>query len=176
MNNLRIKCSRKSNLTGRIVKNSKNFFEKQKKIQKTIKQTKQQWKENMKNQEKFEQTNERILQKSRNRFKNVWSAEDPKMKELMEKTAELMQQMEKIRPLPDDGTKWKMEAKNSRKNSDRMMELFKTLEVEQKCSKPLISFVRWPNRRIQTQWSQSKLDEKEKKAKRHFDKNDGPGH
>lgn len=55
--------------------------------------------------------------------------QDPKLQELMDKIQELMQKLEKDQSLPmmDE---MKMENKELEKELDRMMELFKTLEVE----------------------------------------------
>ncbi|MEP7267710.1 MAG: DUF4175 family protein, partial [Saprospiraceae bacterium] len=129
MNQLREKMIQEKNPNWQDKKELEKLLEKQKEILKQIEDAKKKFQENLKNQEKFEETSERILQKQEQIEKMFEQLQDPKMQELMQKIQDLLQQMEKDQTLPmmDE---MKMESKEMEKELDRMMELFKTLEVE----------------------------------------------
>ncbi len=129
MNQLREKMLQEKKANWQDKKELEKLLEKQKEIQKQIDAAKKKFQENIKNQEQFEKTSERILEKQEQIEKMFEQLQDPKMQELMEKIQELLQQMEKDQTLPmmDE---MKMESKEMEKELDRMMELFKNLEVE----------------------------------------------
>ena len=136
MNELREKMIQEKNANWQDKKEMQKLLEQQKELLQKIADAKKMFEENVKNQEKFEQTSERILEKQEQIQKMFEQLQDPKMKELMDKIQELLQQMEKEQTLPmmDE---MKMESKEMEKELDRMMELFKTLEVEHEMEKTI---------------------------------------
>ena len=136
MNELREKMIQEKNANWQDKKEMQKLLEQQKELLQKIADAKKMFEENVKNQEKFEQTSERIMEKQEQIQKMFEQLQDPKMKELMDKIQELLQQMEKEQTLPmmDE---MKMESKEMEKELDRMMELFKTLEVEHEMEKAI---------------------------------------
>ena len=136
MNQLREKLIQEKKPNWQDKKELEKLLEKQKEIQKKIEDARKKFQENLKNQEKIEKTDERILEKQQQIEKMFDQLQDPKMQELLQKIQDLMQQMEKEQTLPmmDE---MKMESKEMEKELDRMMELFKTLEVEHEMEKTI---------------------------------------
>lgn len=129
MDQLREKMIQEKKPNWQLKKELEKLLEKQKEIQKKIDEARKKFEENLKNQELFEETSERILEKQEQIEKMFEQLQDPKMQELMEKIQELLQQMEKDQTLPMM-EEMNVENQELEKELDRMMELFKTLEVE----------------------------------------------
>jgi len=129
MDQLREKMIQEKKPNWQLKKELEKLLEKQKEIQKKIEEARKKFEENLKNQELFEETSEKILEKQEQIEKMFEQLQDPKLQELMEKIQELLQQMEKDQTLPMM-EEMNIENQELEKELDRMMELFKTLEVE----------------------------------------------
>ena len=161
MNQLREKMIQEKQANWQDKKELERLMELQKEIQKKIDSAKNKFQENLRNQEKFEKTNDRILEKQEQIEKMFDQLQDPKLQELMDKIQELMQKLEKDQSLPmmDE---MKMENKELEKELDRMMELFKTLEVEHQMQQAIDKLKEMAKEEEQISDKTKDLDPKEK--------------
>ena len=133
---LREETLQKKELDWQTKKEMEKLLERQKDLEKQINEAKKDFEENMKNQEEFSKTDEEIQEKQekiQEMFEEVMSDE---MKELMQQIQELMEEMNKEEALEKME---EMEVNDEELNMelDRMLELFKKLEVEHEMEKAI---------------------------------------
>lgn len=128
---MREKLLQKKEMDWQDKKQLENLLEKQKEIQKQIEQAKEKFQENLKNQEEFKEPTEELQKKQEQLEKLFDELQNPEMKKLMEEIEKLMQQLEKENAL-DKMEQMQMSTEEMNMEMDRMLELFKNLEVEQK--------------------------------------------
>jgi len=126
---LREQMLQKKEMDWQTRKELEKLLERQKELEQQIQEAKENFEENMKNQEEFTDTKEEILEKQeklQEMFEEVMSDE---MKELMKQIEELLQEMEKDEAL-EKMEEMEMNDEEMNMELDRMLELFKKLEVE----------------------------------------------
>lgn len=126
---MREKMLQEKDLTWQNRKELEKMLERQKQLEKQIEQAQQAFQENLKNEQEFSKTEQNILDKQEKLeqlFEEVMSDE---MKELMQQIEELMEQMEKENAL-EMMENFQFNNEDLEKELDRMLELFKQLEVE----------------------------------------------
>jgi len=133
---LREETLQKKEMDWQTKKELEKLLERQKELEKQINEAKKDFEENLKNQEEFSETQEEIQEKQekiQEMFEEVMSDE---MKELMEQIQELMEEMNKEEALEKME---EMEVSDEEMNMelDRMLELFKKLEVEHEMQKAI---------------------------------------
>lgn len=110
-------------------KEMEKILEEQKKIQEQIEKAKEKLEENMKKQEEFQTQPEEMLEQQEKLKELFEKAADPETKELMDKIQELLQELEK-----EDAVQmleqFEMNNETKEKEMDRMLELYKQLEME----------------------------------------------
>ena len=169
MNQLREKMIQEKKANWQDKKELEKLLEKQKEIQKMIDDARKKFEENVKNQEQFEETQDRILEKQEQIQKMFEQLQDPKMQELMDKIQELLQQMEKEQTLPMM-EEMNLENKEMEKELDRMMELFKTLEVEHEMQRAIDKLKEMAKQEEELSEKTKKLDQQEKENTEKSDK------
>ncbi len=128
---LREKMLQQKDINWQDKKQLENMLNRQKELEKQIDDAKKNFQENMKNQEEFNKPNEELKQKQEQLEKLFNELQNPELKKLMEEMEKLMQQLEKDQAL-DKMEQMQMNNEELNMELDRMMELFKKLEVEQK--------------------------------------------
>ncbi len=133
---LREETLQKKEMDWQTKKELEKLLDRQKELQEQIKDAKQDFDENLKNQEEFSKADEEIQEKQekiQEMFEEVMSDE---MKELMQQIQELMEEMSKEEALEKME---EMEISDEEMNMelDRMLELFKKLEVEHEMQKAI---------------------------------------
>jgi hypothetical protein len=126
---MRDKMLQEKDVTWQTRKELEKMLERQKELEKQIEQSRSAFEENLKNQKEFSKTDENILDKQeklQQLFEDVLSDE---MKQLMEQIEELMQQLEKDNAL-EMMENFQLSNEDLEKELDRLLELFKQLEVE----------------------------------------------
>jgi hypothetical protein len=126
---MRDKMLQEKNLSWQNRKELEKMLERQKQLEKQIEKAQQAFQENLKNQPEFSKTEEKILdkqQKLQELFEDIMTDE---MKSLMEQIEELMEQLEKENAL-EMMDNFQLNNQDLEKELDRLMELFKQLEVE----------------------------------------------
>ncbi len=129
MKKLREKLLQQKEVDWQTRKEFEKLLERQKELEKQMEQAKQNFEENLKNQEEFANPKEDIMEKQeqlQQLFEELMSDE---MKELMEQIEELMQKLEKDGAL-EMMEEMEMSDEELEKELDRMLELFKQLELE----------------------------------------------
>lgn len=129
MKKMREKLLQENDLDWQTRKELEKLLDRQKELEKKIDQAKDAFEENRQNQEEFSETDERIMEKQeqvQKLFEEVMSEE---MQELMQKIEELMQDMEKDEAL-EMMEDFEMNDDELEMELDRMLELFKQLELE----------------------------------------------
>ncbi len=129
MKKLKEKLLQSKQLDWQDKKEMEKILEEQKKLQEQIEKAKQKLEENMKDQQEFKTLPEELQQKQEKLQELFEKAADPETMELMDKIKELLQELEK-----EDAVQMleEFEQKNDTKEKemDRMLELFKQLEME----------------------------------------------
>ena len=129
MKKLKEKLLQDKQLNWQDKKEMEKILEEQKKLQEQIEKAKEKLDENMKNQEEFKTQPEEIQQKQEKLQELFEKALDPETKELMDKIKELLQELEK-----EDAVQmleqFEMNNETLEKEMDRMLELYKQLEME----------------------------------------------
>ncbi len=126
---MREKMLQEKDLSWQNRKELEKMLERQKQLEKQIKEAQKAFQENLKNQQEYSKTEQNILDKQeklQQLFDEVMSDE---MKELMEQIEELMQQLEKDNAL-EMMENFQFNNEDLEKELDRLLELFKQLEVE----------------------------------------------
>ncbi|MBK9735139.1 MAG: hypothetical protein IPO92_09310 [Saprospiraceae bacterium] len=110
-------------------KEMEKLLDEQKKLQEQLEKAKDKLDENMKNQQEFQTQPEEVLKKQEKLQELFEKALDPETKELMDKIKELLQELEK-----EDAVQmleqFEMNNETLEKETDRMLELYKQLEME----------------------------------------------
>ncbi len=129
MKKLREKLLQEKQLDWQDKKEMEKILDEQKKLLEQIEKAKQKLEENMKNQQEFNTLPEELQEKQEQLKELFEKAEDPETKELMDKIKELMQELDK-----EDAVQmleqFEQNADTKEKEMDRMLELFKQLEME----------------------------------------------
>lgn len=128
---LREKLLEKKNMDWNDKKNIEKVLEKQKALEKQVEQMRNEVQQNFDQQKEFKEQDQRILDKQQQLQDLMKDLFNPEMKELYRQLEELMEQMDKEKMMENLE---KMEMKNEKleKELDRMLELFKNLEYNQK--------------------------------------------
>lgn len=126
---LRDELLQKQELDWQDKKELENLLEKQKELEKRMDEAKERFKENMENQEEFKQPNEEILEKQEKLQEMFEEVMDQETKDLMDKIEELMQELNKENTL-EMMDEMQMDDQSMEDNMDRLLELYKSLEVE----------------------------------------------
>jgi len=123
------KLLQKKQLDFQDKKQMEKLLDDQKKLQEQIEKAKKKLDENIKNQEEFATQPEEIQKKQEKLQELFEKALDPETKELMDKIKELLEELEK-----EDAVQmleqFEMNNENLEKEMDRMLQLYKQLEVE----------------------------------------------
>jgi hypothetical protein len=131
MQALQEKMMDKKSLSWEDKKNIQDLLDKQKQLEKQLEALKEQNKQNTEKQNEYKQPNESIKEKQKQLqelFDNVMNDEMKKLYEKLQKMLEDIQKKDAIEKMED------MKEKNEKteKDLDRMLELFKKLELEKK--------------------------------------------
>lgn len=136
MKKMREKLLQEKDLDWKSRKELEKMLDRQKELEKQIDQAKQSFEENKKNQEEFSETDQKIMEKQEQLeelFDQVMSEE---MKELMEQIEEMLQELEKDGAL-EMMEEFQFEDEDMEKELDRMLEMFKQLELEQELNETI---------------------------------------
>lgn len=129
MKELRDKLLQEKDLSWQQRKELQKLLDRQKELQNQIENAKESFQENLQNQKEFSETSEKIAQKQEQLQKLFEELADSEMMELMKQIEELLDQLEKDGAL-DMMEQFQMNDKELEKEMDRMLELFKQLELE----------------------------------------------
>ncbi len=136
MKKAREKLLQEKELNWQDKKELEKLLERQKDLEKMINEAKKDFQENLKNQEEFEKPNEEMLEKQEKLEKMMDELMSDEMKELMEKIENLLQKLEKEDAL-QMMEEMEMNEEEMEKEMDRMLELFKQLEMEHEMQKQI---------------------------------------
>jgi hypothetical protein len=129
MKKLKDKLLQAKNLNWQDKKELEKILDEQKKLQEQIEKAKEKLDENITNQEEFQTQPQELLEKQEKLQELFEKALDPEQKELMDKIKELLQELEK-----EDAVQmmeqFQMSNETLEKEMDRMLELYKQLEME----------------------------------------------
>ena len=126
---LREKMLQKQEPSWEDKKELEKLLERQRELQEQMKAAKEKFDENLKNQEEFAERQEEILEKQEKMQEMFEEVMDNEMEEMMEKIQELMEELDKDQML-DQMEEMKLNEEEMEMEMDRLMELFKNLEVE----------------------------------------------
>jgi hypothetical protein len=130
MKKMREKLLQEKDLDWQSRKELEKMLDRQKELEKHIEQAKEAYEKNMKNQQEYSEMDEKILEKQeklQELFENAMSEE---IKELMKQIEELLQKLEKQDAL-EMMENMEMNDEELEMELDRLLELFKQLELEQ---------------------------------------------
>jgi len=126
---IREKLLQEKDMSWQRKKELERLLERKQELEKTIQEAQKKFQENLKNQEEFAQPDQQVQDKQEKLEEIFDKLVDPEKQELMEKIQELMQELNK-----EDALKQMDQMKNDSKQKememDRLLELFKTLEME----------------------------------------------
>ncbi|MCB9282480.1 MAG: DUF4175 domain-containing protein [Lewinellaceae bacterium] len=134
MKELREKLLQEKDLDWQKRKELERLLNRQKELQQQIEQAKQAFEENQKNQDEISKTDENIKEKQEQLQKLFDEAMSEEMQELMQKIEDLLEELEKEGAL-DMMEEFQFSDEQMEKELDRMLELFKQLEVEHEMEK-----------------------------------------
>ncbi len=126
---MREKVLQKKELDWQDKKELEKLLERQKELEKQIEEAKKSYEENMKNQEEISKSDEKIMEKQEKLQELFEEVMDENLKKLMDEIEELMQELEKDQLL-DKMEDMELSDDEVEKELDRLMELFKQLELE----------------------------------------------
>ena len=126
---LREKMLQKLEPTWEDKKALEKLMERQEELQEELKKAQKKFEENIKNQEEFTERSEEILEKQEKMEELFDEALDDETMELMEKIKELMEELDKDQML-ENMQEMQMNESEMETEMDRLLELFKNLEVE----------------------------------------------
>ncbi len=126
---LREKLLQKKDLNWQDKKDLERLLEKQKELQKEFDRIKKKLDENLKNNQKTDPENKEMQEKEEQLQKQFKDAMSDEMKDLMKKIEDLLQELNKDQAL-EMTEKFEKQTLQSEKDMDRLLELFKQLEVE----------------------------------------------
>lgn len=172
---LREKLLQEKNMDWQNRKELEKLLERQKELQEEIRQAQQAMEENQKNQEQFNQPEENIQEKQEKIEELMEESVNKEMEELMRKIEELMQEMEKEEAL-EMMEEMKSQEQKMEMDLDRMLELFKQLEVEHGMEQMLDKLEELAEEQEQlseetkeNQGSQEELEQKQEEINKEFD-------
>lgn len=134
MKKLREKLLQEKDMDWQKRKELEKLLNRQKELQKEIEQAKEAFEENLKNQEEISKTDERIEEKQEKLQKLFEESVSEEMQKLMQQIEELLQELEKEGAL-EMMEKFEFSDEQLEMELDRMLELFKQLEVEHEMQK-----------------------------------------
>lgn len=123
------KILQKEELEWKDKKALEKLAEQQKELEKLIKEAKEKYDQSLQNQEQFRQQQENILQKQEQLQKMFDEVINEETKDLMQKIEDLMKELQKedmLKMMED----FEMDSETLEKQMDRLLELFKQLELE----------------------------------------------
>ena len=126
---MREKLLQEKELDWQDKKDLEKLLEEQEKLQEKMQEAKEKFQQNLENQEEIKEQNEEILEKQEKLEQLFDEAVDPETQELMDKIQELMQELEKESAL-EMMEQMDMDNEQMEKEMDRLLELYKNLEVE----------------------------------------------
>jgi len=126
---LREKMLQKQEPSWEDKKELEKLMERQQELQEKLKEAKEKFDENLKNQEEFSERKDELLEKQEKMQEMFEEAMDNEMMEMMEKIKEMMEELKKDDML-EKMEEMKMSDKEMEMEMDRLLELFKNLEVE----------------------------------------------
>ena len=126
---LREKLLQKKNPEWQDKKELEKLLKKEAELKKMLEEAKKKLDENLKNQEEFKKENESILEKQEKIQKMFEESLSQEQKDLLEKIQEMMEDLQKDDML-DKMDEMNMDQEKVEKQMDRLLELFKQLEVE----------------------------------------------
>ncbi len=126
---LREKLLQKKEPSWQEQKELEKLLEKQKEIEDKIKKAKDKFEKNLENQDEFTERKEEILEKQEKIQEMFEEAVDDEMQKLMEQIQELMQELNKDEMM-QQVEDFEMNEDQKEQNMERLLELFKQLEVE----------------------------------------------
>ncbi len=130
MKKMREKLLQEKEMDWQSRKELEKLLERQKELEKQIEDAKEAFEENLKNQDEFTETEQEIMEKQEQLQKLFEEVMDQEMQELMKQIEELMQKMEKDEAL-EMMEDFKFSDEEMEMELDRLLELFKQLELEQ---------------------------------------------
>lgn len=130
MKEMRDKLLQKKELDWQDKKELEKLLERQEELQQQIQDAKEKFKENLQNQQEFREQTEQILEKQEQLEELFEEAMDEETQKLMEEIQKLMEQLEKDGAL-EMLEEMQMNDEETELELDRMLELFKELELEQ---------------------------------------------
>ncbi len=130
MKKMREKLLLEKDLDWQSRKELEKMLDRQKELEKQIEQAKQSFEENRKNQKEFSQMDEELLEKQEKLQKLMEDVISEEMRELMRQIEELLQELGKDEAL-EMMEDMELSDEQLEKELDRMLELFKQLELEQ---------------------------------------------
>ncbi|MCW5906616.1 MAG: DUF4175 family protein [Chitinophagales bacterium] len=131
LQNMKDKLMEKQNLNWEDKKNLQENIDKQKQLQEQLKQIQEKLSQNFEKQNELKEVPENIKEKQKNLQEIMEKVLDDEMKKLMEKLEKMLEQLQKKDAL-DKMDDMQMSNENLEKELDRMLELFKKLEFDQK--------------------------------------------
>lgn len=131
---IREKLLQEKDMSWQRKKELERLLERKKELEKKMMESKEKFQENLQNQQEMDQPDQQIQEKQEKLDELFEQLVDPEKQELMEKIQELMQELNK-----EDALKQMDEMSNESKQQememDRLLELFKTLEMEHEIKK-----------------------------------------
>lgn len=130
MKKMREKLLQEKELDWKTRKEVEKMLERQKELQKQIESAKEAFEENLENQEDFSETEQSIMEKQEKLQKLFEESLSEEMQKLMQEIQEMLEQLEKDEAL-EMMEDMELNDEEMEKELDRMLELFKQLELEQ---------------------------------------------
>lgn len=130
MKRAREKLLQEKDLDWQSRKELEKLLERQKELQKKIEEAKKAFEENKKNQQEFSQQDQETLEKQEQLQKLFEETMSKEMQDLMKQIEDMLQKLEKDQAL-EMMENMQMNNQNVEKELDRLLELYKQLEVEQ---------------------------------------------
>jgi hypothetical protein len=130
------KFLQKKELTFQDKKELERLMEKQKELEKKMEEAKKNMQENMQNQQDFKSTDKKLAEKQQQLQELFDKLNNPELKKLMEDMQKMMDEMKKDQAL-DKLDDMKISNEELEKELDRLKELFKQMELEQKLNEAI---------------------------------------
>ena len=176
MKKLRDKVLQQKDMDWQTKKELEKLLEQQQQLQEEIKKAKEKFEENLKNQEQFAEQSEEILEKQEKLQELFEEVVNDEMKELMEQIQELMEELNKDNML-DMMEQMQMQDEEVEMELDRLMELYKNLEVEAEMERMMDKLEELAEQQEELaeetekgEESQEKLEEEQKDINEEFEK------
>ena len=136
MRKMREKLLQEKELDWQQRKELEKLLERQKDLEKKIEEAKKAFEENRKNQEEYSEQDEKILEKQEKLQEMMEDVMSDEMKELMKQIEELMEELNKDEAL-EMMEDMEMSDEEMEMELDRMLELFKQMELEQEMNEAI---------------------------------------